>query len=77
MSSYATTLAEIRVAGTANDNTGVDRVVWTLGSKTGAATGTRTWSAFIPLATGMNNIVIRAYDAAGNSSWRSLSVTKR
>lgn len=77
MSSYATTLPEIRVAGTASDNTGLDRVVWTLGSRSGTAAGTRTWSASIPLATGMNNIVIRAYDAAGNSSWRSLSVTKR
>jgi hypothetical protein len=31
----------------------------------------------IPLVKGTNQIVIRASDAAGNSSWRSISVTRR
>jgi hypothetical protein len=31
----------------------------------------------IPLSYGTNQIVIRAFDAAGNSAWRSITVTRR
>jgi hypothetical protein len=70
--------AQITLKGTARDNTAVAAVSWTSAAgQSGAATGTTNWSVTIPLYTGINNLVIRATDAAGNSSWRSLSVTRR
>ena len=33
-------------------------------------------NATIPVVNGRNTIVIRAYDAAGNSGWRTLVVTR-
>jgi hypothetical protein len=75
--SITTTAAEIAVSGTARDNVGVAYVKWSSGSGSGTMSGTASWSGNIPLLVGMNNIVIRAYDAAGNSSWRAISVTRR
>lgn len=74
-----TTAAAIAVAGNATDNVGVTRVTWQAsGSSSGTATGTTAWSVpAIPLLIGTNTVIIRAYDAAGNSSWRSLSVVRR
>ena len=74
-----TTATTIAVAGTASDNVAVARVTWQAsGTNSGTATGTTAWSvAAIPLLVGTNTVVIRAYDAAGNSSWRSLSVVRR
>lgn len=70
--------ATIRVAGTATDNVGVTSVVWSSSAgQSGVAAGTAQWSADVPLVVGGNTIVVRAYDAAGNSSWRSVSVTRR
>ncbi|HYL77004.1 MAG TPA: matrixin family metalloprotease [Bryobacteraceae bacterium] len=67
------------VSGTAHDNVGVAAVTWA--SSTGAsgtATGTENWTtAPIPLYVGSTTITIRASDAAGNTSWRSLTVTRR
>lgn len=65
-------------SGTATDNVGVVKVTWTdsLGN-TGNATGTASWqTAALPMRVGSNTITIRAYDAAGNSCWRSVTVTK-
>jgi hypothetical protein len=40
--------------------------------------GRMTWVArSIPLLYGNNVITIRAFDAAGNSSWRSVTVVRR
>ncbi len=65
----------ISVSGTASDNVGVTSVAWsTSNGASGAATGTTTWSAVVPLLEGNNVVTIRAYDAAGNSSWRALTV---
>jgi hypothetical protein len=33
--------------------------------------------AQIPLTLGYNTIIIKAFDTAGNSSWRSLVVTRK
>jgi hypothetical protein len=57
----------------------VARVVWTSNtSGNGTAAGTKQWVADpIPLLKGTNYIVVRAYDAAGNSAWRSICVTRR
>jgi hypothetical protein len=65
-------------SGTASDNVGVVKVTWTdsIGD-TGNATGTTSWqTAAIPMFVGTNTITIRAYDAAGNCGWRSVTVTR-
>jgi hypothetical protein len=65
-------------SGVASDNVGVASVTWTdsLGN-TGTATGTTSWkTAAIPMRLGTNTITIRAYDAAKNSGWRSVTVTR-
>jgi hypothetical protein len=43
----------------------------------GTATGTTAWSANVPLLSGTNVVTVRAYDAAANSGWRSLTVVRR
>jgi len=77
MTTVQTNAATFTISGTASDNTDVTRVAWQNGSLgTGTATGTKFWSAAIPLLRGNNNIIVRAYDAAGNSSWRSVTVVR-
>ena len=77
-STISTSASSIVVSGTASDNVGVAKVTWN--SSTGAsgtATGTTKWStAPITLYIGATTIVIQASDAAGNTSWRSLVVTR-
>ncbi|MBK9166678.1 MAG: matrixin family metalloprotease [Bryobacterales bacterium] len=70
--------AMLTVRGLASDNVGVTRVTWEnhLGSS-GSATGTAIWSALVTLLPGTNRITVRAFDAAGNSAWRTLTVTRR
>jgi hypothetical protein len=73
-----TAATTISVRGTAFDNVAVTRVVWsTSAGHSGTASGTERWDTGpIPLLTGTNRIIVRAFDAAGNSSWRSLTVTR-
>jgi hypothetical protein len=69
----------ISISGIASDNVSVAKVTWqnTLAGS-GAALGTQTWTAAnIPLYKGTNTLILRAYDAAGNSSWRSLTVVRQ
>ncbi|MDQ6708570.1 MAG: matrixin family metalloprotease, partial [Acidobacteriota bacterium] len=76
----STNLATIAVRGTASDNAGVVNVTWlnALGGSQGIASGTNEWTASgIPLYPGTNTIILRAFNAAGNSSWRSLTVIRR
>ena len=75
--SYTTSAAQISITGTVRDNVAVTSVVWSTASGSGSASGTSNWSATVPLLVGINNVVIRAYDAAGNSSWRTISITRR
>ena len=76
-SSY-TSAAAITISGTASDNVGVTVIRWETAVAGGVASGTTNWSTGpIPLLVGMNNIVIRAFDAAGNASWRSVSVARQ
>jgi len=73
-----TTAATIELKGTAADNIAVSKVTWQGGGATGTATGTTNWTAGpIPLFVGDNNILVRAYDIAGNMSWKSLLVIRR
>jgi hypothetical protein len=77
-SSIVSTYADsITVSGTASDNVGVTSVVWSTSTgASGTATGTNTWSAVIPLLEGTNMVTITAYDSAGNSAWRALTVVQ-
>jgi hypothetical protein len=53
-------------------------VKWSSSSgASGTASGTAGWSATVPLLVGNNAITIRAYDSAGNSSWRAVTVVRR
>jgi len=74
----STSASSIVVSGSASDNVGVAKVTWissTGGS--GTASGTTKWSTPpITLYVGTTTIVIQASDAAGNTSWRSLVVTR-
>lgn len=73
-----TTATSIIVSGTASDNVGVASVTWSTSTgASGTATGTNPWATPpIPLYIGATTIIVRAYDAAGNTSWRSLMVTR-
>lgn len=74
----STAAASIGISGTASDNVAVTAVKWANSTGGGGiATGTTSWSANIPLLVGTNVITVRAYDAAGNSSWRALTVVRR
>jgi hypothetical protein len=73
-----TSNASIVVSGTASDSAGVAQVTWsTSNGDSGAASGTSNWATPpIPLYTGSTMIIIQASDGAGNTAWRSLSVTR-
>ena len=76
--SVQTNAASILIKGSASDTVGVTRVTWTSTiTGSGTASGTTQWTATVPLGVGFNTIVIRAYDAAGNSSWRSIGVNRK
>lgn len=76
--SVLTYAASIKLTGTASDNVGVVSVTWTTSTgKSGTATGTTNWTADVPLYIGTNSIVVRARDLAGNTGWRSVTVTRR
>ncbi len=74
--------AILALAGTASDDRMVARVTW-VNDRGGSgvayqdsAAASVTWSAAnIALADGSNNIVLRAYDKAGNSTARALQVS--
>jgi hypothetical protein len=73
----ATSSATIAVSGTASDNVAVTRVAWsTSNGDAGTATGTTLWSATVPLLVGSTTVTVRAYDAAGNSAWRAITVVR-
>ena len=74
----ATAASTITFQGMATDNVGVTLVSWSNSTgSAGSATGTVTWTASIPLIPGTNTIVFKAFDAAGNSAWRSVTVVQQ
>ncbi|MEQ1948232.1 MAG: matrixin family metalloprotease [Bryobacteraceae bacterium] len=74
----STSASSITISGSASDSVGVQSVTWaTAFGASGTASGTNTWSAVVPLLIGSNTITVKAFDAAGNSSWRSVVVTRR
>jgi hypothetical protein len=55
----------------------VTSVQWTTSTGgSGTASGTTNWSAQVPLLTGDNVLIVRAYDSAGNSAWRAVTVVR-
>lgn len=79
VSSVLTASSFINLSGTAWDNVAVTAIRWsTNAGASGVASGLATWRVEgIPLLIGTNVIIVRAYDAAGNTSWRSITVTRR
>jgi hypothetical protein len=76
--SVSTAAESLNVSGVAQDAGGVSRVEWALSAGArGTAAGTTSWSARVPLPKGISVLTIRAFDVAGNSSWRSIVVTRR
>jgi hypothetical protein len=76
-SMVAVSAATIAVSGTASDNVGVASVAWTTSTGgSGTASGTTSWSATIPLLMGNNTVTVKAFDTAGNSAWRALTVVR-
>lgn len=74
----ATPAAAFVLKGTAWDNTGVVSVRWSNSAGgSGEADGTAFWSAEVPVQPGTNALTVRAFDAAGNSSWRSVTVVRK
>jgi hypothetical protein len=74
----STSAATIHMTGSASDNVAVVSVKYaTSTGGSGTATGTTSWSADVPLLVGTNTITVRAYDAAGNSGWRAVTVVRR
>jgi hypothetical protein len=77
--SVATSASTATISGRAMDSSGIVRVTWTDSTgQTGIASGTAFWNTgAIPLRQGSNIITIRAYDASGNTAWRSVAFTRR
>ena len=66
------------MSGTSADDRGVTAVKWsTSNGDSGVAAGTTSWTASVPLLVGNTTITVRAYDAAGNSAWRAITVVRR
>jgi hypothetical protein len=68
----------VSVGGNASGGAGITQVTWqTSTGQAGTADGTDHWLATnIPLLTGTNTILIRAYDAAGAGAWASVVVVR-
>ena len=78
MGTVSVSTPSITISGTASDNVGVRAITWANNfGGSGTATGTIRWSVTVPLLTGINTVTLRAYDAAGNSSWKTIVVTRR
>lgn len=74
----ATSSSFVTLRGTAADKTLVTSVTWSNSTGgSGPASGTTNWSARVPLLVGTNVVMIRAYNAAGNSAWRAVTVVRR
>jgi hypothetical protein len=68
--------SRISITGTATDNVAVSRVVWVDDrGKSGTAAGTENWRIYnLRLHRGTNTYTVTAYDAAGNSQSKTITV---
>jgi hypothetical protein len=76
--SFSTSASSLVVSGTARDNVKVAAVNWSSSTGgSGTASGTDNWiTPAIALYVGTTTITIQANDAAGNTCWRSITVTR-
>ena len=76
MSIVATSSESISLSGTASAS--VTSVAWSNSTGgSGTATGTTSWTiSSISLLVGDNTIIVKAYDAAGDSAWRAITVVR-
>ncbi len=73
----STSFTVYTLAGTASDAGGVASVTWSSNTgDTGTATGTTSWSAKVNLMRGFNQITVKATDLSGNSTSRTVMVTR-
>jgi hypothetical protein len=74
----STSASSIVVSGTAHDNVKVATVTWSSSTGgSGTASGTDNWATPpIALYVGSTTITIRAIDAAGNTCWRSITISR-
>jgi hypothetical protein len=77
--SFATRQRTMPFRGTASDNVELVEVRWSTSTgQAGTAYGRTSWSIdAVPLAIGNNVVTVRAYDGAGNSGWKTVSVTRQ
>ena len=74
----ATSEPSIQISGIATDDVGVTTIKWMNSTgASGSATGRSKWTARVPLLIGNNTVIVRAYDLAGNSAWRAITVVRR
>lgn len=75
--SISTSASSVAFSGTASDNVAVASVTWSNNfGQSGTAAGTSQWSVSVPLLTGFNTITIHATDTSGNTTSRSVMVTR-
>jgi hypothetical protein len=77
-SSFSTLSPTIILKGIATDNIGVSRVIWNTNiGQSGTCAGTTYWQTpSINLTSNKNIIYIKAFDIKGNSSYKSVTITK-
>src|SRR5262249_57862539 len=80
---FDTNLGSVSLRGEAADNVGVLRVLLSIDGVSfppefARVTGTTSWSTSpIPLRVGVSRLTVTAFDASGNSSNATLTVTSR
>jgi len=79
ISAITTKSATYSVRGRATDNVRVTSIAWSnTNGRSGQALGLSSFATTaIPLAMGQNRVGISASDAAGNTTWRYITITRR
>jgi hypothetical protein len=77
MTIFSTSAATVAFSGTATAS--VTSVTWFNSTgASGQATGTQQWTIpAIPLLEGTNTITVNAFNAAGASAWRAVTVVRQ
>ena len=71
----AVTSPVVNLSGTVTGGSGTVQVSWSTAASSGAAQGSRNWTATVPLNPGANTITILAQDAQQNTARTALTVT--